>query len=141
MSRDQLRPAFLIAAGLAGAIALAGPAAGQTPIVVVRGSTATDASAGASGPNIVLRGTPPPVPVARVPAADSTCPADYAPDSGLGCMPAGNAFGPNDRLYGYPIIENRQRFARRLINARGRQFRRSIGRASRFARTARFGRQ
>jgi len=131
--------AFLVAAGVVAFgsdLAVAqGDIVGTTPTVVLRGSTAAaDGFAGTSSPPIVVRGSAPrpALAVQAPPAADTPCPAGYVLDPGLGCVPLGYASEPYDYdwLYGYPVIERRQRFARRWISGRGRQFRPGIARTS-----------
>ena len=102
--------------------------AGAPPVVIRGSSSAAEApGSGSSGPGLVLRGTPPPVPP---PAPIYTCAPGYVPDPSLGCVPPGAAYAPNDfdywpydGSYDFPQVRRHHRARRGFARAAHREFR------------------
>src|SRR5947209_8000060 len=71
---------------------------GASPVIVRGSSSAQKAltTAESGGMGVVLRGTPPSVPL---PPPIYTCVPGYVPDPSLGCVVPGVVYGPNDLGY------------------------------------------
>jgi hypothetical protein len=92
------------------------------PPVIIRGSSSAESG------DVVLRGTPPPVPL---PPPIYTCAPGYLPDPRLGCTVPGVAYPPNDLgywpfpwFYDFSLNARPHRFRRGFTRFAHRDFRR-----------------